>query len=830
MNMEVLNIKLKNIPNMNKRIYLMIMVLLMVIGGVKAQTVDIHDVTASPGNIMVQLDMLNYTIPVGAITLEIGYDAALMDFNGITANPSFPGMTASATGGIITIGYFNMAGVPINGKLTDLMFDYNGGFAGELAFSDACEIGSIYANIIPSVFTDGSVTQIATTNTVTLASPGLVQVGSMATVPVKIIGPDMDAVNAITLKVAYDPTKLAYIGLTPHTLTSGVTANATGGVVTIIYSGAAFNFTSVATLFDMKFTYYGGGNADLTFVPGCEVSENGAKLPVNYANTFVAPAAAAPSLTIASVNGIPGQSVTVPIDAATFGAYQVGAITLKIGYDNTKLIYTGFTILQGSTTGWTASASNGVLTMVRSSTTALVIADNALLNLKFNYVGGGSVPIGFNAGCELKTITFANIPVGYFDGNICNPSISVQPTNSTIVFGNNATFTITAANACYYQWQVLIPSSSWADITDDATYSGATTATLTVNTPGLAFDDNLYRCELVPTINSTQVAIIFSPALITTEPIDQTVNLGAIATFSVTATGVATYQWEEYNGVTWGNIADGGIYSGASSNTLTLTGVVAAMNGYQYRCNLLPGNVTTAVVDLNVNPLIVNSKVILQGSYNGTNMNTSLNAILPLNQPYNVTPWFYAGTETVASIPNVNIVDWVLVELRTGTGSGTIVDTKAGFILKDGSIVGLDGASSLSFPTRDLGNYYIVVRHRNHLSIMSATSQPLSSISVLYDFTDASAKAYGATTPMASLSGGKFGLWGGDVNKNGNVRYNGPGNDPAAIFSAIGNVVTPGYLNADVNMNGNARYNGPSNDKASIFTFVGNSVKSTQVP
>ena len=63
-------------------------------------------------------------------------------------------------------------------------------------------------------------------------------------------------------------------------------------------------------------------------------------------------------------------------------------------------------------------------------------------------------------------------------------------------------------------------------------------------------------------------------------------------------------------------------------------------------------------------------KVFLEGPFNGISMDTELNVhnLLPLTQPYNVAPWNYAGTEQVGSIPNPEIVDWVLVELRETPG------------------------------------------------------------------------------------------------------------------------------------------------------------------
>lgn len=69
----------------------------------------------------------------------------------------------------------------------------------------------------------------------------------------------------------------------------------------------------------------------------------------------------------------------------------------------------------------------------------------------------------------------------------------------------------------------------------------------------------------------------------------------------------------------------------------------------------------------------VNIKVNLQGAYNPLTGGMTIAALnnlgyIPLSQPYSGTPWNYTGTESVVSIPNVNIVDWILIELRTSLG------------------------------------------------------------------------------------------------------------------------------------------------------------------
>ncbi|MCK5679032.1 MAG: hypothetical protein KAH72_11235, partial [Flavobacteriaceae bacterium] len=76
-------------------------------------------------------------------------------------------------------------------------------------------------------------------------------------------------------------------------------------------------------------------------------------------------------------------------------------------------------------------------------------------------------------------------------------------------------------------------------------------------------------------------------SVITTQPVDQAVLLGDDAIFTVV--GNATfYQWQEStdNGSTWNNIIDGGVYSGATTNTFTITAPPEAMTTNNYRVQL----------------------------------------------------------------------------------------------------------------------------------------------------------------------------------------------------------------------------------------------------
>ena len=120
------------------------------------------------------------------------------------------------------------------------------------------------------------------------------------------------------------------------------------------------------------------------------------------------------------------------------------------------------------------------------------------------------------------------------------------------------------------------------------------------------------------------------------------------------------------------------------------------------------------------NSVSINIKLFLEGPFNGTDMNATLE--VDPNSPYSEDP------ETLISIPIIpgnEVVDWVLVQLRDKTDESIILQSQSAFVLEDGSVVELDGSSPVSFAF-PADSYYISVKHRNHLAVMSNTSIPIN--------------------------------------------------------------------------------------------------------
>ena len=123
------------------------------------------------------------------------------------------------------------------------------------------------------------------------------------------------------------------------------------------------------------------------------------------------------------------------------------------------------------------------------------------------------------------------------------------------------------------------------------------------------------------------------------------------------------------------------------------------------------------------------AKVFLQGPYDNATglMDDDLRSTsLPITEPYEALGYALvnSGSESVDNnlftlTGNNAIVDWVFVELRDNTDSTLVVATRSALLQRDGDLVDTDGISPLSFSNVAEEDYYIFIKHRNHLSVMA---------------------------------------------------------------------------------------------------------------
>ena len=178
-----------------------------------------------------------------------------------------------------------------------------------------------------------------------------------------------------------------------------------------------------------------------------------------------------------------------------------------------------------------------------------------------------------------------------------------------------ASFTVSATGTgIAYIWQVNT-GSGFGNITDDSNFSGATTSTLNLTGIPGSFNNYTFRVKIsgtcgVPVYSNFVVLRVMTPPAVTLNPVNKPVcDLGGPVVFSASGTGlIDSLRWQVYSGGTWSDIHDNSVYSGTSSQQLTLTSVPLTYNGNQYRLSLkgrcITVNSVAATLTVNSNPVV----------------------------------------------------------------------------------------------------------------------------------------------------------------------------------------------------------------------------------
>jgi len=256
-----------------------------------------------------------------------------------------------------------------------------------------------------------------------------------------------------------------------------------------------------------------------------------------------------------------------------------------------------------------------------------------------------------------KTICIEKAPIARFGYNTTAGTGFTTVSGDTSFCFNNAAFTIPnrsnvmsdsvpCTNATYL-W--ILKNNS------NTTISSQTSLNFTF--PGIpaAVAPGVYTLTLTTTNScgsnskSHTLTILTAPAF-APAPTDQTVCDGQQAIFSGAATGSnLTYKWQlsTDGGTVFNDLANGGVYSGVSTNTLTINPTSVSMNGYRYKL-VVVGSCTPdieKVVILTVNPRPTS---IISGSTTVcANTPTTISIALTGTAPWNIT---YSDGTTSTSV------------------------------------------------------------------------------------------------------------------------------------------------------------------------------------
>ncbi len=350
------------------------------------------------------------------------------------------------------------------------------------------------------------------------------------------------------------------------------------------------------------------------------------------------------------------------------------------------------------------------------------------------------------------------------------------------------------------------------------------------------------------------------------------------------------FGFVDVNSVLNGSVQNNDTPSGDGSNVWSLIGINGgALNGtvnmdingnytyipnpgysgidvFSYNLCDVDNDCSTASVSITVDSLNVfclMPKVLLQGPYDSNNhlMWDSLRVhnLIPVTEPYSSFPYNQnfthtggGGNETISNpiaifgVTGSNaIVDWVFIELRDKNNNKLVKHTRSALLQRDGDIVDVDGVSPICFQGLNDNQFYIVIRHRNHLGVMTANAKILTTQGTEVDFRNNLEPEFnfGTTHPVAGNSfnftglsqfttmDGKRALWNGNANNDHKVKYEAPNDDQSIplmnVFLNNGNSsfqsgfdFAIGYYSGDVDLNGKAKYEAPNDDQSIILLQV----------
>ncbi|MCP1386533.1 Ig-like domain-containing protein, partial [Runella salmonicolor] len=420
------------------------------------------------------------------------------------------------------------------------------------------------------------------------------------------------------------------------------------------------------------------------------------------------------------------------------------------------------------------------------------------------------------------------------NGTLGAPTKLSDPVNGTVVFNADGTVTYTPTTGFVGKdsFTYRICDNGSPSLCDTATVSVEVLATpLAGNKPPVAVDD--------ANVTTKNTSVSGTVASNDSDPDNNTPltfsTLGSMVTgLTLNADGTYTYVpatnfvgtvSQKYK------VCDSGSPVACDTATLVITVLEPANNVCLLPKAYLQGALFGVVLpdtlmrdDLRTKGLIpVTSPYPAMGMSGITNANTTTLSVVGPTSP--------AGANA--------IVDWVFVELRSGNDSTLVVDSRSALIQRDGDIVDVDGVSSVKFSQAGSGNYYVVIRHRNHLGVMSQKTALNESCTVI-DFRKANTPTF--TFSSASINQAQVvveqgrALWAGNalytntLDNRHEVIFQGSDNDVNVIYqqviNATGNIfVSPfyklkGYYAGDINLNGEVIFQGTTNDVEFIYQNV----------
>lgn len=660
---------------------------------------------------------------VSSFSFVIDFDGDVLQYQSVS-NASLSGIDVDVISpSRISLTWLNPDpdGSNMVGKLLDLVFSYAIG-ATELAFDeDFCSMGDNNGLDVIASYEDGAISQ----NPVTIAQVELgketvANANMEVDVPLTVDFSGVPSgVSSFNFVITYDRSVLTYSNLL--NIAAGfdesdfIVTQISASSIEIGWSDLNQSSTFTGELLDIKFDF-AGGFSDLLFLENLSNAGDGNALDVNvnYTSGWVQqdPSTIIGIIAGAEYEAIPGNPVEIPVTVKNFTG--IGGFTFEIAFDPLVLEFDGLININ------TAVSAGLLYNLVGDNTIAVIwetpinpvsLNDaDILFELSFGFLSGYS-DLTFNLeNCEISDINALPFYVDYTNGFVGEEMPSdVSVTIADVVAQPGAT-------------NVQISAAGFIDI-------GSFFFKLSYDPTRLVFD---------------------GLEMILTE-----IGNGQLEYFSPTP-GIIAIDWNVQPSSTQGiTLSDNSVlfelsftYLGNDSDIEFLFDVENPSQVSNFDFELLNVLFNDGSVKSGVD---VELTVFLEGLYNtvtGT-MNKTMDYDPVLQQTFPM----YEGT----------VADLITVELHTPGAYGTPVMTFENVELNQ------NGKAYFSLLSGQISDYYITIRHRNHLETVSGLLVSFSSQPVTYNFTIAAGQAFGGN--MKEVATGVWAVFAGDVNGDGFVNF-----------------------------------------------------------
>ncbi|MFM2387372.1 MAG: hypothetical protein RL660_2129 [Bacteroidota bacterium] len=393
-------------------------------------------------------------------------------------------------------------------------------------------------------------------------------------------------------------------------------------------------------------------------------------------------------------------------------------------------------------------------------------------------------------------VTTGGLYTNLFIGGASNGCDSTSNINVTLNYAVSTSSSASGCNAYLLPWGTTVTTSgTYSNTYTNASSSGCDSTSEIIVTINTSYDDT----------------IAASGSLVYTLPWGTTVSTGGYYTNTYTSAAGCDST------VTF-NVTITGIRLAARvllSGPLAVSGAMPLMNDDLRAQNVIPA----------IEPY---------GS-----MNIPINPYTPVFTHVGGGGGEAVGSAVLSATGNDAIVDWVFIQLRSASNNAMVVATRSALVQRDGDVVEVDGISPVEFPSLATGAYFVSIKHRNHLAVLTANAVALTATASTVDFTSSATATFARSAPQhnpSPLTGAQrtIGtvrcLYAGncniaDASRNRIVTYNSStASDRAALLAAApGTTIINGYTVFDCNMNGNAQFNGLQPDRLIILANVANS-------